>query len=288
MGIVRVWRSSSKFRVGVVITATLIVLALLHQLIIQLVIGDTEPLATGSFAIFLSPVREHPLGTDRFGRDVLALVLVGLPNSLIVAGIAGAISTMIGIVVGFTAGYKGGRIDAALRTFTDMFLVIPTLPLIIILAAYVQQVSIAQLAIILAVFSWPFAARVIRAQVLSLRERPYIELSKMTNMTDREIIVGDILPNMLPYIGIGFATSALGAAFALVGLEVIGLGPGGSDTMDLGLLINFAQQWGVLSLGKWAILAAPVTLLVLLFFGVVLINQGLEEFYNPRLRAAEG
>ena len=288
MGIVRVWRSSSKFRVGVVITATLIVIALLHQLIIQLVIGDTEPLATGSFAIFLSPVREHPLGTDRFGRDVLALVLVGLPNSLIVAGIAGAISTMIGIVVGFTAGYKGGRIDAALRTFTDMFLVIPTLPLIIILAAYVQQVSIAQLAIILAVFSWPFAARVIRAQVLSLRERPYIELSKMTNMTDREIIVGDILPNMLPYIGIGFATSALGAAFALVGLEVIGLGPGGSDTMDLGLLINFAQQWGVLSLGKWAILAAPVTLLVLLFFGVVLINQGLEEFYNPRLRAAEG
>ena len=263
-------------------------LALLHQLIIQLVIGDTEPLATGSFAIFLSPVWEHPLGTDRFGRDVLALVLVGLPNSLIVAGIAGVISTMIGIVVGFTAGYKGGRIDAALRTFTDMFLVIPTLPLIIILAAYVQQVTIAQLAIILAVFSWPFAARVIRAQVLSLRERPYIELSKMTNMSDREIIVGDILPNMLPYIGIGFATSALGAAFALVGLEVIGLGPGGSDTMDLGLLINFAQQWGVLSLGKWAILAAPVTLLVLLFFGVVLINQGLEEFYNPRLRAAEG
>ena len=288
MGIVRVWRSSGKFRVGVVIIATLIVLALLHQLIIQLVIGDTEPLATGSFAIFLSPVWEHPLGTDRFGRDVLALVLVGLPNSLIVAGIAGVISTMIGIVVGFTAGYKGGRIDAALRTFTDMFLVIPTLPLIIILAAYVQQVTIAQLAIILAVFSWPFAARVIRAQVLSLRERPYIELSKMTNMSDREIIVGDILPNMLPYIGIGFATSALGAAFALVGLEVIGLGPGGSDTMDLGLLINFAQQWGVLSLGKWAILAAPVTLLVLLFFGVVLINQGLEEFYNPRLRAAEG
>jgi len=288
MGVVRVWRSSGKFRVGVVITTTLIVLALLHQLIIQLVIGDTEPLATGSFAIFLSPVREHPLGTDRFGRDVLALVLVGLPNSLIVAGIAGVISTMIGIVVGFTAGYKGGRIDAALRTFTDMFLVIPTLPLIIILAAYVQQVTIAQLAIILAVFSWPFAARVIRAQVLSLRERPYIELSKMTNMSDLEIIVGDILPNMLPYIGIGFATSALGAAVALVGLEVIGLGPGGSDTMDLGLLINFAQQWGVLSLGKWAILAAPVTLLVLLFFGVVLINQGLEEFYNPRLRAAEG
>jgi peptide/nickel transport system permease protein len=286
MGFARVWRSSIKFRVGVTITVALIALGLVHRLLVYLAIGATDPLTTGSFGIFLNPSREHLLGTDRFGRDVLALVLVGLPNSLIVAGIAGLLATVIGVAVGFTAGYKGRRTDATLRTLTDMFLVIPTLPLIIILAAYVQQVSVPQIALILAVFSWPYAARVIRAQVLSLRERPYIELAKMTNMTDREIIVGDILPNMLPFIGIGFAASALGAAFALVGLEVIGLGPGGSNTMDLGLLINFAQQWGVLSLGKGAILAAPVALLVLLFFGIALINQGLEEFYNPRLRGA--
>ena len=286
MALARIWRSSGKFRVGAVITLLLIATALLHNLLIRLVIGDTEPLQTGSFANFLNPSREHPLGTERFGRDVLGLVLVGLPNSLLVAAIAGCISTVIGVVIGFFAGYKGGKVDATLRTFTDMFLVIPTLPLIIILAAYVKHVSIAQIALILALFSWPFAARVIRSQVLSLRERPYVELAKITNMRDWEIIFQEILPNMLPYIGIGFATSALGAAFALVGLEIIGLGP--SDTMDLGLLINFAQQWGVLSLGKWAIFAAPVGLLVLLFFGVVLINQGLEEFYNPRLRGVEG
>lgn len=287
MGFARVWRSSAKLRVGAIILAALIALALAHQFVIYLVMGKTDPLAAGSFAIFLDPSREHLLGTDRFGRDVLALVLIGLPNSLLVAAIAGVLSTLIGIAVGFSAGYRGRRTDATLRTVTDMFLVIPTLPLIIILAAYVPRVTVAQLAIILALFSWPYAARVIRAQVLSLRERPYVELAKITNMTDREIIVGDILPNMLPFIGIGFAASALGAAFALVGLEVIGLGPGGSETMDLGLLINFAQQWGVLSLGKWAIFAAPVTLLVLLFFGVVLINQGLEELYNPRLRSAD-
>ncbi len=287
MGFARVWRSSAKLRVGAIILAALIALALAHQFVIYLVMGKTDPLVAGSFAIFLDPSREHLLGTDRFGRDVLALVLIGLPNSLLVAAIAGVLSTLIGIAVGFSAGYRGRRTDATLRTVTDMFLVIPTLPLIIILAAYVPRVTVAQLAIILALFSWPYAARVIRAQVLSLRERPYVELAKITNMTDREIIVGDILPNMLPFIGIGFAASALGAAFALVGLEVIGLGPGGSDTMDLGLLINFAQQWGVLSLGKWAIFAAPVALLVLLFFGVVLINQGLEELYNPRLRSAD-
>lgn len=286
MAIRRVWQSSGKFRVGATITLLLVLIGLFHRLLIRLAIGNVDPLQTGVFEIFLDPTRAHPLGTDRFGRDVLALVLIGLPNSLAVATIAGVISTTIGVVVGFVAGYKGGKVDAFLRTVTDMFLVVPTLPLIIILASYVTRVTIPQLALILAVFSWSFAARVIRAQVLSLRERPYIELSRMTNMNDREIIFQDILPNMLPYIGIGFATAALGAAFALVGLEVIGLGP--SDTMDLGLLINFAQQWGVLSLGKWPIFAAPVTILVLLFFGVVLMNQGLEEFYNPRLRGAEG
>jgi len=285
MALARIWRSSGKFRLGATIMILLLGTALLNPLLVRLVIGEVSPLKTGTFAIFLDPNRQNPLGTDRFGRDVLALVLIGLPNSLLVAAIAGGISTVIGVVVGFVAGYKGGKTDALLRTITDMFLVVPTLPLIIILAAYSRRVTILQLGLILAVFSWPYAARVIRSQVLSLRERPYIELSRMTNMKDREIIFQDILPNMLPYIGIGFAGAALGAAFALVGLEIIGLGP--SDTMDLGLLINFSQGWGVLSLGKWAILAAPVTLLILLFLGIALMNQGLEEVYNPRLQGGE-
>ena len=286
MALARIWRSNGKFRLGLTILLLLIVTALLNPLLVRLAIGNVNPLQSGAYDIFLDPNRQNPLGTDRFGRDVLALVLIGLPNSLLVAAIAGGISTAIGVVVGFVAGYKGGKTDALLRTVTDMFLVVPTLPLIIVLAAYSRRVTILQLGLILATFSWPYAARVIRSQVLSLRERPYIELSRMTNMKDREIIFQDILPNMLPYIGIGFAGAALGAAFALVGLEIIGLGP--SDTMDLGLLINFSQGWGVLSLGKWAILAAPVALLILLFLGVALMNQGLEEVYNPRLQGMEG
>jgi peptide/nickel transport system permease protein len=285
MALARIFRTSGKFRVGALIMLLLIALALLHRPIIRLLIGDVNPLETGGFGVFLDPNRENLLGTDRYGRDVLALVLIGLPNSLTAAAIAGVISTIIGVVVGFVAGYKGGKVDAFLRTATDMFLVIPTLPLLLILSAYVSRVTIPQLALILAIFSWSFAARVIRSQVLSLRERPYVELSRMTNMSDREIIFQDILPNMLPYVGIGFATAAITSAFALVGLEVIGLGP--SDTMDLGLLINFALQWGVLSLGKWPIFAAPIVLLTLLFLGLALMNQGLEEFYNPRLRGAE-
>lgn len=284
MALLQLWRHSPKFRVGVTITLLLVLTAVFHTWLIRLTIGDIDPMQTGSFMVFENPSRAHPLGTERYGRDVLALVLVGLPNSLKVAAIAGSISTVIGAVVGFAAGYKGGRVDAVLRTFTDMMLVIPTLPLLFILARYMSSLSITVLGVLLAAFSWPFAARVIRSQVLSLRERPYIELSKMTRLSDREIIIQDILPNMLPYIGMGLAISSVGAAFAMVGLTIIGLGP--TNQMDLGTLIYFAQQWGVLSLDKWAIFAAPAGLLILFFLGVALINQGLEEFYNPRLRGA--
>jgi peptide/nickel transport system permease protein len=279
---VNLFRESGKFRLGTILTLLLVVLALLHQPLLQWRIGDTDPLKVGSFPIFLDPSGDHWLGTDRFGRDVLSLVLIALPVSLTVAFLAGAISTILGVIVGFVSGYKGGRVDAVLRTITDMFIVIPTLPLIIILAANTRNLGSVKLALVLALFSWPVAARVIRSQVLSLRERPYVELSKMTNLSDREIIVGDILPNMAPYVAIGFAQASVGSAFALVGLTVLGLGP--SSQMDLGRIISEALGYGVISLGKELIFVAPVMLLILLFLGLALVSQGMEEFFNPRLR----
>ena len=283
MAVVNLFRESGKFRLGVIITLLLIIIGVLRTPLLRLAIGDTDPMAVGSFGIFLDPTRDHPLGTDRFGRDVLGLVLIALPVSLLVAFLAGAISTILGVLVGFVSGYKGGRTDSVLRTLTDMFIVIPTLPLIIILAANTRNLGSVKLALVLAAFSWPFAARVIRSQVMSLRERPYVELSRMTNLSDREIIVGDILPNMAPYVAIGFAQASVGAAFALVGLTVIGLGP--SSQMDLGRMISEALGYGVISLGKELIFIVPVVLLILLFLGLALISQGMEEFFNPRLRS---
>ena len=283
MVLVNLFRDSGKFRLGLIITLLLIVFAVIHQPLVNWRIGDTDPMQVGTYGIFLDPDGNHWLGTDRFGRDVLSLVLIALPVSLLVAFLAGALSTALGVVVGFVAGYKGGRVDAVLRTITDMFIVIPTLPLIIVLAANTRNLNSIKLALVLAAFSWPFAARVIRTQVMSLRERPYVELSKMTNLNDREIIVGDILPNMAPYVAIGFAQASVGAAFALVGLTVIGLGP--SSQMDLGRLISEALGQGVISLGKELIFVVPVMLLILLFLGLALISQGMEEFFNPRLRS---
>lgn len=276
------WRVSGKFRLGAIITLALVLAGAFHSVLTRLIIGGRDPHAVGSFGIFEHTSWAHWFGTDRYGWDVLGLVLAGLPISLTVAAIAGGISTIVGTIVDFIAGYKGGATDSALRTFTDIFLVIPSLPIILILSTYVRDLSVSKLALVLAIFSWPFAARVIRTQVLSLRERPYIELSKMTNMTDREIILQDIMPNMLPYLGIAFAQAAVGSAFALVGLTILGLGPSG--LLDLGTLISLGIGWGVLSLGQWPILAAPMGLLILLFLGAALINLGLEEIYNPRLR----
>jgi peptide/nickel transport system permease protein len=283
MVFVRLYRESGKFRLGVIITLVLILLAVFHQPLLRLVVGDVEPMKVGSFGIFLDPSSDHWLGTDRFGRDVLGLVLIALPVSLTVAFLAGALSTVIGAVIGMVAGYKGGRTDSFLRTVTDMFIVIPTLPLIIVLAANTRNLGSVKLALVLALFSWPFAARVIRTQVMSLRERPYVELSRMTNLSDRQIVFGDILPNMAPFIAIGFAQASVGSAFALVGLTILGLGP--SSQMDLGRMISEALGYGVISLGKELIFAVPVILLILLFLGLALISQGMEEFFNPRLRS---
>lgn len=283
MVFVNLFRESGKFRLGIIITLMLIVLALVHQLLLRLVIGDIDPMKVGAFGIFADPSSDHWLGTDRFGRDVLGLVLIALPVSLTVAFLAGLLSTVLGVIVGFVSGYKGGKVDSVLRTITDMFIVIPTLPLIIILAANTRNLGSVKLSLVLALFSWPVAARVIRTQVMSLRERPYVELSKMTNLNDREIIVGDILPGMAPFVAIGFAQASVGAAFALVGLTILGLGP--SSQMDLGRMISEALGYGVISLGKELIFVVPVALLILLFLGLALISQGMEEFFNPRLRS---
>ena len=279
-------RKSGKFQVGFGILLFFVVVAILSQPLTLLIGGGQNPLQYSVYQAWLVPSPQHPLGTERYGRDVLAMTINGLVASLKIGAIAGLLSTFIGVIVAFVGGYKGGKIDGVLSTTTDMFLVVPSFPLLITLSAYVQHVTLVEVGVMLSIFSWPFAARTIRAQVLSLRSRPYVELAKATNLSDLEIIFQELVPNMLPYIGVGLASASLGAIFALVGLEVIGLGP--ANVLDLGLMINWAITWGTMSLGAWPLFVAPVVVLALLFIAVNLINIGLEEVYNPRLRSTAG
>jgi peptide/nickel transport system permease protein len=240
----------------------------------------------GAFDLYLPPSWEHPLGTDRLGRDELALVLMGLRLSLAVGALAGLMATAIGIVVGFTAGYKGGVADSVLCSTTDMILVIPTLPILITLSAYIKVLTIPSMAFLLAVFSWAWSARAIRAQVLSLKERPYIELAKISGLGDFEIMFKEIMPNLLPYLGVGLANSTMGAILAETGMRLIGLGP--ARQVTLGLLVNWAMGWGVLAMGKWQLMFPAILCLILVFVSLNFINIGLEEVYNPRLKGITG
>ncbi len=279
-------RKSGKFQIGFGILIFFVLVALLSQPLTALIGQGKDPLGYSVYRPWLVPSTQHLLGTERYGRDVLAMTINGLVISLEIGAIAGVLSTFIGVIVAFVGGYKGGKIDGALATTTDMFLVVPSFPLLLTLSAYVKQVNLLSVALMLSIFSWPFAARTIRAQVLSLRSRPYVELAKVTNLSDLEIIFQELIPNMLPFIGVGLASASLGAIFALVGLEVIGLGP--SNVLDLGIMINWAIAWGTMSLGAWPLFVAPVVVLALLFIAVNLINIGLEEVYNPRLRSTAG
>ena len=282
-----IWRESSYFRIGVILLALILFLALIAGWITDLILEEgKKPLDIGAGGRFEDRSWKHPLGTGVMGRDILVLTLVGLRYSLIIGALAGAIATVIGILIGFVAGYRGGTVDTILRTTTDMFLVIPSWPLLATLSAYIVKLSVPVMALLLAIFSWPFAARTIRAQVMSLRDRPYVELAKISGLSDLEIIFQEILPNLLPYLGVGFANSVIVAILAEVGLDVIGLAPPGLIT--LGLLINWGISWGSISMGRADPIVVPALLLGLIFLALNLINMGLEATYNPRLKKVTG
>ncbi len=228
---------------------------------------------------------EHPLGTDRYGRDELALLLIGLKNSLLVGAITGGLATIIAVVVAVVGGYLGGKWDDLLNSVTNAVLVIPSLPILIVAAIYVK-VDIITMSLLLTVFAWPWAARTIRAQILSLRERPFIDLSKVSGLNNLEIMFTDIMPNLAPYIGVAFSYSVIGAILVESGLRVIGLGPG--YLISLGYLINIIIEYGLLSLGVYNIIIPPILLLILIFVSFNLICMGLEENFNPRLKKITG
>ena len=277
---------SYQLMIGLVLFIIICLLSLTQPILVESMIGDIDPMSQGQFPIFEAASGDHLLGTDRFGRDVFSLLLIGLRYSLSIGLLAGVVATFIGAAVGLIAGYYGGRVDAMLRTGTDMFLVIPSLPLLITLSAYIKAINVPTMALLLAAFSWPFSARTIRAQVLSMRERQYVDLARASGQSPIEIVFQEIMPNLLPYLGVSLSASVVGAILAEFGLEVIGLGPGNIAT--LGLMINWAIGWGVMSLNKWVLLAAPAGILALIFVSLNLINIGLEQTFNPRLRGTTG
>jgi len=282
--VLNVLRASKKVLVGTSILVALLLLATLGAVVYKTRFAK-DPTIPGTFYPSLYPSPEHPLGTDHYGRDILAMVLVGLGNSLAVGMIGGLFATVIAVVIGFAAGYKGGLVDHVLRSLTDTLLVIPTWPIFATLAAYVTIRSMPLFGLLIAAFSWPGAARAIRSQVLSLRNREFVQLAIITNLRTYEIIFFELLPNLLPYIVVSFSYATMGSIMAETALRFLGLGP--PDVPTLGYLVNIYIPMGYLSIMPFTMVFI-LMLLAAIFIAFNLINIGLDEYFNPRLKKITG
>ena len=233
---------------------------------------------------FDEPDPAHPLGTESNGRDILAVVITGAPRSFQVGLIAAGVGLSIGTVLGLTAGLLGGWVDGLIRTLADSVITIPSLALLIVISSYVRVVEISALALILALFSWAGPTRLVRAQVLSLRERGYVRMARLSGASTFEIMFREMLPNMLPYLASSLAGGVAGAILAATSLEALGLGPTRIPT--LGMTIFFAIRSSAVIRGMWWWWGFPILILIVIFSGLFLMAIGLDEIANPRLRGA--
>lgn len=284
--ILLIFKYSPKLTVGVLILLFLILLAVFEPTINYYRLGGRSSTEIGLFDTFLPPSREHPFGTEAYGRDVLSLLLTGLKYSLLIGFTAGGLATLIAVFLASIAGYKGGKIEAFITTIANAILIIPSWPILAIIVLFVTKVNLLLLSAILAFFSWAGASRQIKAQIASLRERPYIDLAKVTGFSDLEIMFKEILPNFLPYIFVGFSSAVTGTIMAETAIRLVGLGPG--DIPSLGQFINWAIYSGTLAQGYYLIVISPIAFLILTFVSLNLINVGLDEVFNPRLKQVTG
>ena len=234
----------------------------------------------------MEPSGEYPLGTDTSGRDMLAVMIVGTPLTLKIGLIAAAIGLGVGIVLGFSAGYFGGLWDTIIRGLADVMLPIPALAVLVVIASTLKTtLDSGVMALIVASLAWMWPTRTIRSQVLSMRERSYVEIAKLSGLTGPEIVVRELVPNLLPYLAASLVSATGAAILAAIGLEALGLGPQNEPT--LGMTIFWANYYGAILRGMWWWWLPPIVIIVVVFVGLFLISAGLDEIANPRLRRSQ-
>ncbi len=233
------------------------------------------------------PSLEFPFGTDFFGRNLLAAMVVGMWQTALIGVLAGAIGTFLGVVLGFISAYFGGWIDGGIKGVCQILTPIPVLLIQVVIAGSLDKraVTIYTMAFIVVLLAWMGPTLVIRSQVLSMKERQFVSVAKLSGMGDLGIIFKEILPNLLPFIAAAFVGQVFAAVFASFYLAVLGLGPLREPL--LGNIIWSAQSQGAFFNGWWWWPLAPAFAMVLILGSLALINMGLDELANPRVRRSE-
>ncbi|MFC6021198.1 ABC transporter permease [Plantactinospora solaniradicis] len=230
----------------------------------------------------LGPSADHLLGTTNTGQDVFRQLVVATRGSMIVGLVVGVLATVVSVGVGVVGGYVGGHTDEGLSLFSNVFLVLPGLPLVVLITDYVQTRGALAIALIVSITAWAGSARVLRAQTLSLRSRDYVDAARVSGEPGWRIITFEILPNLLPLIAAQFVFAVIGGILTEAALAFLGLGGAGS----WGTMLYFAQNSQALSLGAWWWFVPPGLAIALVGAGLALINFSLDELINPRLRVA--
>ncbi|MFN4199894.1 ABC transporter permease [Fervidobacterium riparium] len=266
-----------KWKIGLAIILMFILMAILAPLL-----SKYEPTRTVGLP-YQSPSSEHWLGTDRLGRDILSQVFYGSRLSLTIGISTGLMMTLIATAVGMISGYYGGIVDRILSTITDIFLVIPGLPLMIVISSYMRVRGPLMVILVIAFTSWGSGSRIIRSQMLSLKNREFTVASKVIGESNLYIIFVELLPNMLSLIASIFFNSVLYAIIGEASLSFLGL----SDVSKItwGTMLYWAQNANALLNGMWYWVLAPGLCIVLLGTAFALISFSIDEITNPRLRS---
>ena len=238
-----------------------------------------------SVPINLPPSADYPFGTDSQGKDMLAGMVHGTRMTLTIGMIAGSIGLGVGTLLGFTTGYFGGIFDTIVKFIVDVLMTIPAFLLLLLIATTLADPSTmkpVEMALILSIVAWVRPTRTIRAQVLSMKERAFIMMAKLSGMSGLEIIVKEMMPNLMPYLAILMATSVAGAVTGSLGLE--GLGIGNRREPTLGMMIFWVRYYAVFLRGQWWLIAEPIIAIAMVFICFLLISIGLDEVANPRTR----
>ncbi|MCZ7543883.1 MAG: ABC transporter permease [Anaerolineae bacterium] len=277
-GFIRSLLRNRNFAIGLIIFLTVALIPVFARMSI-----DPATRRTGAFPARQPPSAEAPLGTEALGQSVYVQLTEAVPNSLQVGLIAATMGTVLGAIVGFVSGYFGGAVDTLLRISIDVFLSVPSLLFLVLIAALVRGVSVQSMALIIGLFAWAWPARQVRAQVLSLKERGFVEIARLSGMSGLEIVFFELMPHMLPWLGANFVNAFIAAILAEAGLSILGLGPQGE--MTLGMMIYWSNNYSAMLLDLWWWWVTPVVTLILLSFSLYLIHLGFDEVSNPRMRA---
>lgn len=264
-------------------SGTIIFLALTLTALIGSTVIDPTQRRSGSFPVRLPPGQEAILGTTSLGQSIGIQLTEAIPNSVQVGLIAAAVGTIVGALIGFLSGYFGGWVDAVLRILIDVFLSVPSLLFLILIAALVRGVEVTAMALIIGAFAWPSPARQVRAQVLSLKERGFVQVARLSGMNGLEIIVVELMPHMVQWLGANFVNAFIAAVLAESGLSILGLGP--QREMTLGMMVYWALNYSAVFQNLWWWWMTPVLTLMALFLSLYLVHIGLDEVSNPRLQA---